>query len=309
MSLVIAAPYRPPAPAGFNRWQGVRLTWKGWDGSVWDLSDPDGGVFLVEDGIEGLYFPDILNYLDESAVVSGVSWQGWIATGRKVFWNLAIFHDGDSAGWVKLNRAFMRTLRPGTSGVWSVEIPATGEKFSLTLRLDSGNSHMFARDPVKSGWEVYGLALFPEQPFWEAAPVVRSWSVGDQQSFFGLDGAGGPPFVVSPASQLVAASLTNPGDVETFIEWTIVGPSSVASVGVNGAETVVAFEVPDGSRLVLDTDPRNLTAELDGVDVMERIPEFAYSPLPPGEDVALTLSMEGTGRIEARFTPLHLMGV
>lgn len=307
-NLVIAAPYTPDAPDGFTPWVGLKLTWTGWDGSVWDLTDPDGGVFLLADGLEGLYFPDFENYLDESAVVPGVSFQGWLATGRKVFWNIGVFHDDSSAGFVKLNRAFMRTLRPGTTGVWTVEIPVTGERFSLRLRLAAGNAHMFERDPVKHGWDVFGLALFPEQPFWEAAPVEQSWKVGEQLPFFGAAKLG-PPFYVSPAATLVKASVTNPGDVETFIRWTVVGPASAASVGVGKTKTDIRFTIPAGSRLVIDTDPRNLTAELDGVDVMDRLPDFAWSALPPGEDVELNLSMNGTGRIEARFTPLYLMGV
>lgn len=35
-------------------WERLKLTWTGWDGSQWDLTNPNGGVFLTEDGVEGL---------------------------------------------------------------------------------------------------------------------------------------------------------------------------------------------------------------------------------------------------------------
>ncbi|UYB35508.1 phage tail family protein [Arthrobacter koreensis] len=307
VNIVYAAPYAAPVPDNIRRWGGITHRWTGWDGSTWDLSDVEGGVFLLNEGLEGLGMPDITNYTHDSPVVHGVSWDGWLATGRKVFWSVAVFHDTDSEGWIARHRAFWKTLRPGKAGVWSVELP-TGEKFSLTLRFKSDGGHSYTNDPVHRGWEVYGIELFPEQPFWEAPAVVESWGAEEKVPFLGPDGAA-PPFFPSPAATLSTAKVTNPGDVETFIQWTITGPTETVTVGIGSARTVVPFPVPDGSKLVIDTNPRNLIAELDGVDVMERLSEFNYSPLPPGEGIALSLSRSGPGAVEARFTPLMLMGV
>jgi len=307
VNIVYAAPYAAPAPENIRRWGGITHRWTGWDGSSWDLSDVEGGVFLLNEGLEGLGMPDITNYTHDSPVVHGASWDGWLATGRKVFWSVAVFHDSDSVGWVKRHRAFWKTMQPGKTGVWSVELP-TGEKFSLTLRFKSDGGHSYTNDPVHRGWEVYGVELFPEQPFWEAPAVVESWSTGEQVPFLGPEGKA-PPFFVSPAATLSSATLTNPGDVETFIRWTVVGPARSAQVGIDGVYTVLPVNVPDGSKLVVDTNPRNLIAELDGVDVMEQLGELNYEPLQPGESVELSLELDGTGSIEAAFTPLMFMGV
>lgn len=285
----------------------MRHTWTGWDGSVWDLSDVEGGVFLLNEGLEGLGMPDITNYTHSSPVVHGEQWDGWLATGRKVFWSVAVFHDNSSTGWVARHRAFWKTMRPGKTGVWSVELPG-GEKFSLTLRFKGHGDHSYTTDPVHRGWEVYGIELFPEQPFWEAKPIVKRWDSEVQVPFLGPDDVG-PPFYVSPSTTLGSAKLTNPGDVESFIEWTVTGPTLSVAVGIGEENTVVPFPVPDGEKLVIDTDPRNLIAELNGVDVMNRLTEFNYPALPPGEDIRLSLEMEGAGSVEARFTPYHLMGV
>lgn len=314
MSLLYAAPYVAPTPPQVPvRWQGMRHTWTGWDGSVWDLTDPSGGVALTSDGVEGLGMPDIANYTHSSPVVHGAAWDGWLATGRKVFWPVVIFSGRDtddvpsSEAWIRRNRAFWRTLRPGKVGTWTVYLPS-GEQFSLKLRFAGGGKEAFDRDPARRGWAVYGVELFPEQPFWEATPVVESWGAEVKTPFLGPEDVG-PPFHVSPVTTIGTAKVTNPGDVESFIQWTVTGPTSSVTVGIGGEKTVVPFPVPDGQKLVIDTDPRNLIAELNGVDVMNQLREFNYPALQPGADIKLSLAMEGNGSVEARFTPYKLMGI
>lgn len=307
VNVLYAAPYAAPAPDSFRRWAGVTHRWTAWDGTVWDLSDVEGGVFLLNDGLEGLGMPDIVNYTHSSPVVHGEAWDGWLATGRKVFWTVAVFHDTTSTGWVERHRAFWKTMRPGKTGVWSVELP-TGEKFSLTLRFKGHGDHSYTNDPVERGWEVYGVELFPEQPFWEATPVVQSWGAEAKTPFLGTEDVG-PPFFVSPATTIGTAKVTNPGDVESYIRWTVTGPTETVTVGIGGENTVIPFRVPDQQKLVIDTDPRNLIAELNGEDVMNQLREFNYPALPPGEDIRLSLAMEGEGSVEARFTPYMLMGI
>lgn len=308
MALLYAAPYKPPPITTTpNPWSKMTHTWTGWDGSVWDLSRPSGGVFLLREGLEGLGMPDFTNYTHGSPIVHGVQWDGWLATGRKVYWNIGVYSDTDSLDWVKLNRGFWKTMRPGKTGVWTVGLP-TGEKFSLRLRLSSGGGAVFDQDPVQHGWKAYGIELFPEQPFWEAPDVFKEWGAGERVPFLGPEDVG-PPLYISPVATLGSATVTNSGDVETFIEWTVIGPTSGVTVGIGKEETIVPFQVPKGKKLVIDTNPRNLIAELDGVDVMDQLTKFSYPALQPGANIKLSLSMQGLGTVQARFTPLMLMGV
>lgn len=309
MGLLYAAPYAPPRPARSAAipWGKVRHSWKGWDGSEWDLSRPSGGVFLLAEGLEGLHMPEFTNYTSNSPVVHGTQWDGWLATGRKVYWNLGIYSDTSSADWIRLNRAFWKTLRPGKTGVWTVTLP-TGEEFSLTLRLAGPGAAPLDRDPVQHGWKSYGIELFPEQPFWEGTPIVRQFDAGEKVPFLGSTGHG-PPFHPARKSTIETATLTNPGDVESFIHWTITGETFGVTVGIGRENTVVPFTVPEGQKLIIDTDPRNLTAELNGKDVMEQLTEFNYSALEPGQDIKLSLAMVGSGSVQARFTPYYLMGL
>lgn len=313
VNFVYGVPYVPPVPVVFVPWQGLKHTWTAWDGSVWPISDPRSGAALLADGLEGLGMPEILNYTHDSPVVHGVEWDGWLATGRKVFWHFIIYSGSatddqpSSDAWLARHRAFWKTMHPGTTGVWTVELP-TGEKFSLRLRFVSDGGHSYATDPSKRGWEAYGIELFPEQPFWEGDTIVQSWEAGEQVDFYGPDGSG-PDFFISSSAQVSTAVVTNPGDVEAFVTWTVNGPTTAAVVGIGDDTTTVPFAIPDGSRLVLDTDPRQLTAELDGVDVMDQLTEFNYPALPPGEDVQLNLDLDGTGSVEAKFKTYYLMGV
>lgn len=309
MGFAFAAPAPPPSLArvGASPWGRMRHTWKGWDGSEWDLSRPSGGVFLLAKGLEGMGMPDFTNYLTSSPVVHGTKFEGWIATGRKVYWNVGIYSDQGSTDWILRNRAFWRTLQPGRTGVWTIHLP-TGEKFSLTLRLAAPDNSGFDRDPVWDGWMAYGIELFPEQPFWEGTEVVEEWDAEDLVPFLGPDDVG-PPFFPSPASTIGDATVTNEGDVETYIAWTITGYTRTATIGIGPDKTPIPFEVPEGKKLIVDTNPRNLIAELDGEDVMHLLPDFGPPPLQPGQSIKLSLALDGTGSVEARFTPLKLMGI
>lgn len=305
INVAYAAPYVPPVPGDFNLWQGMKHTWTGWDGSVWDLSDPESGVFLTGDGLEGLYEPDIVNYTHDSPVVHGVEWDGWLATGRKVYWNVYLFNDTSSQGWLTLNRAFRRTFLPGKTGVWKVELPGDAGTFSLTLRLDNTDSRQSKHDPIRRGWDVFPVKLFAEQPFWEGESVIEQWETGEQVDFFGAEGYG-PPFFISPSSNFDTAVITNAGDVESYGKWTITGPATTVQVGVGDEVTFVGFEVPEGSKLILDSNPVNLIAELDGEDVMDQLPDYGPPPIPPGEDVKLGLAMDGTGKVQVEFKQLKV---
>lgn len=293
----------PPPPPGISPWRGLQQTWEGWDGSIWDLSDPDSGVFLIAGALEGLGMPQLTNWTRSSPVVHGTQWDGFIVPGRKVFWTVAVYHDESSQEWQDRDAAFWKTMRPGTTGKWTVKGPNKSSR-SLTLRFvscpDQGTT-----DPAMDGWAVYGIEMFPEQPLWEGTPVRQEFEASTQDDWFGATGYG-PPWHISADNQISLARLSNPGDMPTYIHWYVQGPTDSVQVGVNGGVTVADFEVPDGEVLDIDTNPRNLGATLDGVDVTDQLGAFEYRPLPAGEDIDLSLDMTGTGKIIAEFTPLYL---
>lgn len=310
--LIVDGGSAPPPPINWPApKRAISLSWETWDGRRYNLSNWESGVFLMGENLEGLGYPTIQNFEQTSPAVHGSTWAGWLATGRKVFWTVGVYHNGTSEQWIQRNRAFMRSLQPGKTGRWVVELP-TGERLGITLRYKGGLDGVFQVDPAKLGWQVYGIEFMVEQPFWEGDPIEESWSPGADMLWAGPTGFG-PPWNISSSQKLASATLNNPGDIEAYPEWELRGPFTSASFGLGSNVTPVPFALTASQSLVVTTDPRTgLTAELNGTDVMERLPGFSYPQIPPGQNVKLTLTMEapGTGaRMYARFRPLYFAGV
>lgn len=286
--------------------RGITLYWDTWDGKRYNLSDPSGGVYIIGEGLEGLGYPKIATYETRSPQVHGSSYDGWLATDRKVFWNVGIYHEGGEQAWVDRARAFLRSFRPGTTGRWIARMP-NGQEFGLTLRYKAGLDGVYLEDPSLRGWYIYQVELAPEQVFWEGPEEMFYWETGLDVDFYGPTGFA-PDFYISSSQKMTDAKVTNRGDVEAYATWELRGPFPSASFGLAGRTTNVPFELRDGQVLTVDTDPRSgLTALLDGVDVMERLPGFQYPAIPAGMEVPVSVSMGGAGgNIRARFRPLYL---
>jgi hypothetical protein len=261
----------------------------------------------MPEGIEGMGMPDIQNYTFTSPVVHGVEWEGWRANERDVHWVIGIFEDS-SVEWLEMKKAFWNIFRPGKTMRWEVILP-NSDRFNLIVRFKADPTSVYARDPVRLGWAIYGITCFAEQPFWEGEPVSFTFEngvSGQTDGFFGPTGFG-PPFYIDSSSQatISTATLNNPGDVETYARWTAYGPFTTASVGLNGAivnlPAALSTDVYE-----INSDPRILSATKNGVDIMKSLGFFDFTEIPPGEDIELQLGMNGTGKIVAEFTPLYL---
>lgn len=308
-------PTEPPPNLGGgvaepSPWGRIKHLFHGWDGSVWDVTDGRDGVFLMPEGIEGMGMPDIQNYTFSSPVVHGVEWEGWRANERDCHWVIGIFEDS-SVEWIEMKRAFWNIFRPGKTMRWEIILP-NSERFNLIVRFKADATSVYARDPVRLGWAIYGITCFAEQPFWEGDPVSFTFEngvAGQTNGFFGSTGFG-PPFFIDSSSQatISTATLNNPGDVETYARWTAYGPFTTASVGLNGAIVNLPAALA-GDVYEINSDPRQLTATKNGVDIMKSLGFFDFTEIPPGEDIELQLGMNGTGKIVAEFTPLYLRSV
>jgi hypothetical protein len=307
-------PSEPPPNLGGGTaepspWGRVKHLFHGWDGSVWDVTDGRDGVFLMPEGIEGMGMPEIENYTFSSPVVHGVEWEGWRASGRDCHFVVGIFEDS-SVEWLQMKKAFWKIFRPGKTIRWEIILP-NSERYNITMRFKEDGSSVYARDPVRLGWAIYGITCMVEQPFWEGEPVEFTFENpgSGPDDFFGDSGVG-PPFYISSSSgaTIDTATLNNPGDVETYAKWTAYGPFTTATVGI-GDYTIDLPETFADDVIVIDTDPRNLTAELNGVDIMKSLGFFDFAEIPPGEDIVLALGMNGTGKIVASFTPLYLRSI
>ena len=303
MGFVYVAPPALP-PSAVSPWSRMSHEWVGWDGSSWMLSDPKSGVFLTQEGVEGLAMPPAVDWVSPgSPGLHGQEFTGWVAEARPVFWPIFLFHDSGSKYWQERDTAFWRSLRRGEYGTWRVTTTAGTRE--LRCRFSDDGGHTFDRDPHYFGWASYGVSLMADDPFWKGPSVRRSWKQGDPVQFFGGALGKAPLFHIMSGSQLSTATMTNEGDVDAWPRWTVTGPLSSVSVGVGDAQVSWSGTLLEGQVLTIDSDPRDQTAFIDGVDVTADLGAYDFAPIPPGEDRSLSLTMSGTGTVTAEITPRY----
>lgn len=318
-------------PPQVRRFRGLSMTWTGWDGSVWELTQSSAGVFLTDGGVRGLHMPPVQRYTSQSPSVPGSRWRGSRTGERECFWPLFVYSDESSQAWLERDRAFWRTMRPDQLGTWSVTDPG-GVTRSLACRF-SDSEDSLTRDPVAFGWNLYGITLVAEQPFWSGPPVVRSFTAGAGVPFFGGVGEpGGPPFYPSRGNTAASAKVDNPGDVDVYPVYVLNGPvDSGATVGVGSKVTTYGAAVVAGKSVVIDHRPGRrgarqidtptvspesaewwalIDAAVDSGDDMIRAgnvtqANFQVAPIAPGEAQALAINFTGTGAIHVGLNPLH----
>jgi hypothetical protein len=298
--VILARPPAPPAPPE-SPWAGLRVVWRGWDGSVWDLNDARGGLALTIEGVEGLHFPPITKHTSSSRSVPGHRIRGWQADARPVFWPVWTYGDGSEA-WRLRQDAFFRTIHPDRPGEWVVTAGSQSRSVMLTGVFD--DSHAYEFDPYQKGWAIHGVALEAVSPYWRGEVIRRGpWSAADGEPF--IPEGGGPPFTISSAGTLDRAQINNPGDVEEWLVWELVGPWLAGTeLGVGGVLFTIPFAIPDGAVLVINTDPRAAsTATLDGADYTKQLGLVDFAPVPDGADLPLHIEAVGDGSVEAWLRP------
>ena len=316
MGILVASPRPAPPPPPAVPWPGVAsMTWtvpdlvpEGDDvaAHALHLLRPDShGLMLVQDGVRGLGMPQVQRWASTAPAVHGSAWRGFRVEEREVYWPLLVWSDAGTDAWLGRDRALWAGMRPDLVGWWDVATPSGWRR--LRLRWTETDAQ-FARDPLRSGWHVYGITLVAEQPFWEGATSTIQWSSGAGVPFLP-----GPPFTMSGSRSLNDATLDNPGDVPLWPVWRIHGPCSTARVGVAGAVIEVPFAVPAGQTLVIDTSPEAQTATMyptgrysgNGLDRTGLLGAAAFAPVPPAGRVVLSLAAAGGGSVECSVTPRY----
>ncbi|EYR64679.1 hypothetical protein N866_07205 [Actinotalea ferrariae CF5-4] len=319
-AIVYAVPGRPPAPPA-NPWPGMRMTWTGWDGSEWDLTDPEASGVSLQAGVRGLLMPPFRRHTTSSPAVAGSRPRGYSTDERPVFWPVKVFQDTSSQDWIDHDAAFWRTLAPGRTGVWTVTQPS-GRSRSLRCRFEELQDGLDI-DPSLMGWVVYGITLVAEEPFWTGEPVTRQFVPSTTVPFFP-----GPPFGISEGSLSTSAAIDNPGDEPAYLSWWLHGPTT-GTFGVGGRVIDVPFEVAPGRTLVLDsaptvrgareidTPPAGLSPQQETTWVSERLRTAAvdrtkdlgatskWGAVPAGTAVPLSVAAVGTGALRASLLPQH----
>lgn len=300
----------PPTDPGWS----PNLLWlEGWDGSRWSLSDDSSGLVLRR-GVRGLGRLSHEDHRDEHAGLAGSRWRDSRATDREVFLPVQIFHDGGSLPWKEHNRAFSKILRRGKTA-WLHIVHPDGTHRKLGVRYQKGADESFLLDPTMYGWATYGLYFVAEDPYWQdAQPIDRTWASSEPIFWFGggTVEAAGPPWGISDHREVGTATISNPGDVEQWPEWTYRGPADGVTVGIGSDVVEVPIALTEGQHIVIDTRPHSQTAiRENGTDVTDQLGSFDFAPIPEGEDVELAVTIEGAGggSVSVRLVPLYEWGI
>lgn len=275
------------------------MRWIGWDDTVWDLTSGISGIAMMP-GVRGMHMPPTRHYKDTNPTTHGARWRGYNIEQREVFWPLQIFNDYGSQEWLNHDRRFWRTMSPHKTGTWVV-IQPNGTERSLKLRYKDDGQYTFDLDPASTGWANYGFLMDAEQPFWTEPEITRVFRPTGSSEFFS---PGGAVVNITAGSSISGASLYNPGDEKAYPIWEIVGPTTSATVSIDGHVISIPFPVPSGQTLVIDTHPEKLTAVMGGVDKIANLASADFAALPVGDISTLSLNVVGSGSIMVRFTPL-----
>lgn len=298
-------PYVPPAPEMTPGWTKLVLEWEV-DDVIWTLSNPREGI-IMKRGIEGLLFPPIRHYREESPAVHGSYWTGYTVESRVVAWPIRLFHDGSTLEWIQFNRAFKKSLNPGQEGIFRVRSADTVR--TMKLRYESGLATGLALDPTFFGWADYDIRLQADRPLWAGPVIERKWEAGEPADFFTGDPEN--PIYISPSATLASATMPNPGDVEAWPVWTLEGPiDGPTTLGVDGRDLLVPFEIPAGMTLTIDTRPdAQVAIDSTGVDRTEDLGSWAFTAIERGDEVPLALDMTGNGSVSCSLEPLYFEAI
>lgn len=298
------------------------MTWAA-KGLEFSLTNRRTGIHLMP-GVRGLGSTKTERHSSSSPAVAGSRYEGTSTLDREVFWPLRVWHNGGSIEWMERDRAFWATMDPEDTGVWTVVHP-DGKHRSIRLRFVSDGDHTRDRNPLRLGWDTYGITLVAEQPFWEGDPVVKSWKNRTYEPFFEPTG---PHLVnIAAGSDTFTARIDNPGDVESYATWFLDGGMTDAAVGVGGVVVDVPFSIAAGECLVIESDPNLIgatlyeispeqmalpteqrkkpSARIVGVDLINpmdmsaALGEADFAPIPAGASIPLSLTITGSGAVEA----------
>lgn len=272
-------------------------TWFAPDGTVLPLTAPDSGLITQADGVSGLGSAAITITTDERAR-GGVKVRHIQPGSRAITWPIYV-HGADHmefiTRWRAVERAFTSTSEQGP-GRLEIARP-DGSARVVDAYYESG-----FEPSGKQGYYIASdfavLSLLCEDPYWrdrQPNTVHREFAEGvDYQS---------PYPSVSSSQVLGETTVTNPGDVDAWPDWTMTGPASVLTAArldtgdafsLNPSATGIAHgNLVAGEFVTVETDPPRVRF-MDGSNWTGALnwPGAVLWPLPPGT-TDVTFDLEG----------------
>jgi hypothetical protein len=277
-----------PGPAYVPESYLVTLT--GTDGVVWDLNH---GPVVLKTGAKLFDIPLINPYTQRSPGIPGVQWSGGYEVEEQTY-TLPVLISGDSGeDWRSTNNAFWDSIFPGEITLTVSAPDATAR--SVTGVIISPGDQADDEDPLAFGRRLVNLAFLAPSPLWTGTPIEpKVITFGDEQPF--IPSSGGPPFYVSPGSQTLATTITNPGKVEAWPRYIVGGPAPSWEVGV-GSMTIASSLVPTGSNHIFIDSTPGVRTIVDGAGNRQQrnMSKVRWAPIPPGAEVPIVATVDNPG--------------
>lgn len=284
----------------------LNIQWTDTNGTSWDLVH--GPVALMNSGVMGFGMPISFDTTRQTALVHGQTLQSWRLEPRDIFLPVT-FRDDADLDVNGIQRAFWDGLALGEYGNLQVT-DSNGGIRSIDARFVSDGDVAFTVDPYANthAYRPYGVSLVADDPWWRGPEQSFSFGLGPEgtATFFG-NGSNATPFYIIKSTGGADSTLTNPGDQDAWITWTIEGPMTSFDLEIDGHHVAGAISVASGDTLTIETSPLNQIAYLsDGTKVTRDLTSADFAPLPAtGLPVNVGIDVVGTGTITASFAPVY----
>jgi hypothetical protein len=282
----------------------ITATWKDPDGTVWPLSDtsPDVGWFTTQGpaGWNATSYEIVTDPLPRG----GEQVRFIRAKPAVITWPIHVFGDTHQS-YVdrhrQIRRAFTKTVHLGVPGVLTVARPDGSARtiegfYQGGLEGEAGEGWLYSTDAI---------SLFCPDGYWkDADPIIFINAYTTGASYLS-------PFPqVSASLAFGSQTVTSPGDVEAWPQWTITGPMT-ALTATNlrtGYEFTLTYGLLAGEQITISTDRpmlrgpagQNLVSALDWPNA------FLWSLLPGDNQVIFNLSGATAGtKVQLLFYPRY----
>ncbi|MGI5196587.1 phage distal tail protein [Streptomyces sp. CA-288835] len=279
-------------------------------GGVWPLTRRSLGWYTLAEGVSGLGATPY-ELTSDAHPRGGARLRHVQAQPRTIVWPLWV--GGDThlqfvERWRTLATAFTRTLRDGP-GVLEIARP-DGTRRRIEVHYQEGFEGRGSRGFGRI-FDSAVLSLWCEDPYWvDPVSVIVHREQGVGEDFL-------VPFPSVSSSQVLGATtVTNPGDVIVWPEWTITGPASL--VTFTHTDTGESFTLNPtavghgnllpGQKVTVRTDPPQVRYQ-NGSNWIGALnwPSATLWGLAPGDN-SVTFQLDGSGpgsAVDLSFNPRY----
>lgn len=263
---------------------------------------------ILMPGATGLYLPPIDVVTATTPGVPGSWVQEQNILEREVFLPMKFASDESQAEFFAqldelrgILTADWFSTQAGSTGSFRLGVASSKGERLLDVTYKSGMEGAGGGSDGGTRWQKFGLTLVATDPFFHAREKTTYTYVVESGEMFLGPGTGVAPWpraltpsvVIGNGMQMVVG-----GDVPAWMDMTVTGPATLASVKFPGTNVVMNSAIASGSTLELVTDPRRRSARLDGAVAWSKVAfNSTFAPLKPGTnkvDVALNSSGDGT---------------